>query len=101
MAQEILVGKNAISFLTAIAVRIAVSKFAVIDGWSPNCTRYHKHGPSGGDNPLRVGSFFRNIPKVFRVFTANGATPFFSLSALEKRLVFRATIEPDSQEVFC
>jgi hypothetical protein len=48
-----------------------------------------------------VGSFFRYVPKVFRVFTANGATPFFSTQALEKRLVFRATIEPDSQEVFC
>jgi hypothetical protein len=30
----------------------------------------------------------------------NGATQFFSEEALEKRLVFRATIEPDSQDVF-
>jgi hypothetical protein len=30
----------------------------------------------------------------------NGATHFFSDEALEKRLVFRATIEPDSQDAF-
>jgi hypothetical protein len=30
----------------------------------------------------------------------NGATQFFSDEALEKRPVFRATIEPDSQDAF-
>ena len=47
-----------------------------------------------------MGVIFRNTTKVFLVFTVNGATQFFSRQALEKRLVFRATIEPDSQDVF-
>jgi hypothetical protein len=39
--------------------------------------------------------------KRFRFFTTDGATKYFSKLRLEKRLEIRATIEPDSQDVFC
>lgn len=47
-------------------------------------------------NGFEADSFFRNTTKVLHVFTVNGATQFFSVATLEKGLVFRATIEPDS-----
>jgi hypothetical protein len=46
------------------------------------------------------GCFSPNRTQVFRNFTVNGATDFFSPTALEMGPVFRATIEPDSQDVF-
>lgn len=38
--------------------------------------------------------------KVFLFFTADGATQFFSNWVLENDVEIRATIEPDSQDVF-
>ena len=44
--------------------------------------------------------FSQSSTKLFRFFTEDGATKIFSITTLEKRWVFRATIEPDSQDVF-
>jgi len=41
------------------------------------------------------------MAKRIRFFTTDGATKYFSKWRLEKRLEIRATIEPDSQDVFC
>ena len=62
--------------------------------------RYHKECVAGRAKVHSSRYFSRASAKVFRFFTADGATQFFSKWALENSVEIRATIEPDSQDVF-
>jgi hypothetical protein len=55
---------------------------------------------AGRDKVHSSRYFSRASAKVFRFFTADGATQLFSKWALENSVEIRATIEPDSQDVF-
>src|SRR3954454_19601438 len=55
---------------------------------------------AGRDKVHSSQYFSRASAKVFRFFTAYGATQFFSNWTLETGVEIRATIEPDSQDVF-
>jgi hypothetical protein len=59
-----------------------------------------KNGSLIGTNCIPLRYFSRADAQVFQFFTEDGATQFFSKWTLENGVEIRATIEPDSQDVF-
>ena len=62
--------------------------------------KYHTRRFRDRQKVLCIVVFLRDAGERVRFFTVDGATDFFSKRGLENGVEIRATIEPDSQDVF-